>query len=317
MTRTKILFDRLFWLSLGAAFTALAVSSASAEPLPCQGRYEAISGDVTMSSGGTVIVDPRNRSEGTVDFIYDGCDRIRMEGQGARMDIVRSATSGWTGTLTGGGATRIYKFNALTPRVVDSWMDAFGGGIKVQRGMNLRLVKATEGQPVDCIFDGDRQNFQRENAAARAFMTARGLTPPSTDFDLRDYFRAADVEHDAVSDSRQGSTLHLRFLLGSDNAILPATRTATRFREICRAEEGELDPPRRLLNFKIHEVENPHGFNVFAQIIDIDTGKIIAQRESEAVGLDDAALADAMQDAAEQLGGDGITFGPLSDGKAG
>lgn len=105
-----------------------------------------------------------------------------------------------------------------------------------------------------------------------------------------------------VSVSRNGSTLHLGILPGSDNAILPAIRTATRFREICRAKEGKLDPPRRPLDFKIYEVENPHGFNAFAQIIDIETGKSIDQRESKVVGLDDAALADPMQDAAEQLG---------------
>lgn len=298
-----------------AAIIALVVSGVAAEPLPCQGRYNVVSGDVTMSSGGFVHIDPRNRNEGNVDLIYDGCDRIRMEGQGTRMDLVRSATSGWSATLTGGGATRVFKFNALTPRLIDSWMDGFGGGIMVQRGMKLTLVNGTEGQPVDCIFDGERQDFSRENVAAQAFLAVRGLTPPSSDFTPRDYFRAAEVEADVVTESRKGSTLQIRFLLGTGNAILPATRAAARFREICQAEKGELDPPRRMLNFKIHEVENPHGFDVFAQIIDLETGRIIAQRESEVVGLDNAALAEAMQDSAAQLGADGITFGPLSNGK--
>lgn len=34
-------------------------------------------------------------------------------------------------------------------------------------------------------------------------------------------------------------------------------------------------------------------------------------------GTDDAALAQGMQNAAAQLAGDGVTFGPLSDGKSG
>ncbi len=301
--------------ALGAAALALTISTAIADPLPCQGRYQAISGNVIMSASGIVQVDPRNRNESTVDLTYDGCDRIAIAGQGMRMDIVRSATSGWSGTLTAGGATRVFRFNALTPRLIDSWMDAFGGGMTVQRGMKLTLVKGTEHQPVDCIFDGERHDFTRENAAARAFLAARGLTPPSSDFALRDYFRAAEVENRTQTESRKGRTRHVRFLLGSGNRVLPAARAAARFREICRAEEGALDPPRRLLNFKIIEMENPDGFDVFAQLIDIETGKIIAQREGEATGTNDAALAAAMQASAAQLAEDGVTIGPLSDGK--
>jgi hypothetical protein len=299
----------------GFAAFVLALSTAAADPLPCQGRYQAISGNVIMSGGGMVRIDPRNRNEGAVDLTYNGCDRITISGQGARMSLTRSATSGWTGTLTGGGATRIYKFNALTPRHIDSWMDAFGGGVTVQRGMKLTLLKGTDNQPVDCIFDGERQNFTLENTAARAFMAARGLTPPSPDFALQDYFRAAEIEHRTQTKSRKGSTRHIRFLLGAGNAILPATRAKTRFREVCTAEKGTLDPPRRVLDFKIIPVENPDGFDVFARVIDIETGKILAQRENEVTGTDDAALAAAMQDSAAQLAEDGMTVGPLSDGK--
>lgn len=300
----------------GVAALALFVSTAKAEPLPCQGRYQAISGDVIMSASGIVQIDPRNRNEGTVDLTYDGCDRILIEGQGMRMPIIRSATSGWSGTLTGGGATRIFKFNALTPRQIDSWMDAFGGGMTVQRGMKLTLVEATEHQPVDCIFDGERQDFTRENAAAQAFLAARGLTPPTPDFTPSDYFRATTLTTDYIDESRNTSSLHLRFLLGSDNAILPASRAATLFREGCQAEEGTLDPPRRMLDFKIIEMENPPRIEVFVQIVDIETGEIIAKRRTEAAGTDDAALAEAMQNGAAQLAEDGVTIGLLSDGKA-
>ncbi|MCI2395580.1 hypothetical protein [Aliiroseovarius sediminis] len=160
------------------------------------------------------------------------------------MDILRSATSGWTGTLTGGGATRVFRFNAVTPRVIDSWMDAFGGGMTVQRGMNLTLLDGTENQPVDCIFDSASQDVSRENAAA----------------------------------------------------------------------EGTLDPPRRMLDFKIVEYDNPDSLSVFARVIDIETGKIIAQRESQVVGTDAEALTLAMQESAAQITADESAFGPLSDG---
>ncbi len=310
---------RCFGHRAGKALAIAALSlplPAGADPLPCQGRYQAISGDVIMSGGGMVQVDPRNRNEGTVDLTYDGCDRIVIDGQGMRMPILRSATSGWTGTLTGGGATRVFRFTALTPRRIDSWMEAFGGGLTVQRGMKLTLVKATEHQPVNCIFDADRKAFARENAAARAFMAGRGLTPPTADFAPRDFFRAAEIEANVADPSRAASSRHIRFLLGSGNAILPATRAKTRFREVCRAEEGTLDPPRRLLDFQIGLLDNPPRAEVFAQIVDIETGRILAKRRGEAHGSDSAAIAAAMQDGAARLADDGMAFGPLSDGRA-
>lgn len=230
------------------------------------------------------------------------------------MDILRSATSGWTGTLTGGGATRVFKFNAVTPRVIDSWMDAFGGGMTVQRGMKLTLLNGTENQPVDCIFDSASQDFSRENAAAEGFMALRGLIPPSPDFVPHDFFRASQVEGGTQTEVSKGNTLHIRFLLGHNNVILPTARAGTRFRAVCTADEGTLDPPRRMLDFKIVEYDNPDSLSVFARIIDIETGKIIAQRESHVAGADADALTLAMQESAAQIAADGSTFGPLSDG---
>ncbi|AML51712.1 hypothetical protein [Falsihalocynthiibacter arcticus] len=244
----------------GVAALALSISTATAEPLPCQGQYQAISGDVIMSASGIIQIDPCNRNEGTVDLPYDGCDRIVIAGQGVRMPIVRTATSGWSSTLKG------------------------GSGMTVQRGIKLTLVAATEHQPVDC----ERQYLARENATAQAFLASPGPTPPTPEFTPSGYFRAAKLDNNFIDETHNTNSLHLRFLQGIGNAILPATRAATLFREVCRAEEGTLDPPRRMLDFKISEVE----------------------------GTDDTALAAAMQDGAAQLAEDGVTVGPLSDGKA-
>ncbi|SMH39949.1 hypothetical protein [Maritimibacter sp. HL-12] len=294
---------------------ALLATSAQAQTLPCQGRYNVVSGTVTLAAPGGVVVLTRTRNEGMVDLTYEGCDRIAMVGQGVRMDLVRSATSGWTATLTGGGATRVFNFAALTPRLIDSWMVATGGGMTAQRGMKLTLVSGTEGQPMDCIFDGERQDFSLENSAAQAFLAGRSLTPPSAEFGLSDYYRANETDHDVATESREGSTRHISFLLGTGNAILPGTREATRFREVCRAEDGDLDPPRRLLNFKIHPLEDPDGYAVFAQVIDLQSGKILAQAESEVTGRDDAALSRAMADSAGQLEAGGTEIGALSNGR--
>ncbi|MCZ0814331.1 hypothetical protein N5A93_19100, partial [Roseovarius sp. EGI FJ00037] len=233
-----------------------------------------------------------------------------------RMDLIRSATSGWTAKLTGGGATRIFNFSALTPRRIDSWMVATGGGLTVQRGMKLTLETGTKGQPTSCVFDREQQDFSTENAAARAFLTEQGMSPPSTEFSPKDYFRAAETEHQVANQTRAGRTRHIRFLLGSGNSVLPAARGKTLFQELCGADPGDLDPPRRLLNFKYYPVENPDGYDVFAQIIDIETGKILAQAESKVVGRGEAALTLGMTDTVAQLEAGGAKIGPLGSGRA-
>lgn len=302
-----------------SALTAIAMAAPNggfAETLPCQGRYHVVSGSVTLAADGGVHVLTRRRNEGTVDLTYQGCDRILMAGGGIRMDLVRSATSGWTARLDGGGATRVFNFSTLTPRQIDSWMVAMGGGLSAERGMKLTLETGTSGQPTSCIFDSDRQDFSTENAAARFFLAERGLTPPSSEFSPDDYFRATEAERQVANDSRAGSTRQIRFLLGSNNRVLPSTREKTQFQEFCHADPGDLDPPSLWLNFKYFPMESPDGYDVFAQIIDIETGKILAQAESQVLGRGDVSLTLGMSQAADQLEADGIKIGPLSAGLA-
>ncbi|MGC9369357.1 MAG: hypothetical protein ACP5DX_07470 [Paracoccaceae bacterium] len=284
--------------------------------LPCQGTYQAISGSVTLAAGGVVVLN-RKRNEGPVHLTYQGCDRIEMTGGGARMTLVRNGSGGgWTGRMTGRGATRVFRFDALTPRLVTSQMVAVGGGLTVQRGMELTLQQGTENQPTDCIFDAERKDFSLMNGAAEAFMAARGLAPPSADFSMRDYFRARETAHRVAQDSRKGTGRHVSFLLGTGNAILPATRGKTRFGQLCRAGKGALDPPQRMLNFKIFEQSPPQRFQVFAQVIDLQSGKILSQSEAVVEGGGEATLAAAMGQAAAKLEGMGVRIGALSDGRA-
>jgi len=163
-----------------------------------------------------------------------------------------------------------------------------------------------------CAADDDRAEpaeFALENAAARAFLANRGMTPPPG-FAPDDFFRTIDTEHDVASASRKGSIRHIRFLLGRGNAVLPETG----LREICRAGANRLDPPRRMLNFKIFPMENPDGYLVFAQEIDIETGKILVQAEGESDGRGAIAVQEGMAQAAQGLESRGTRLGPLSDG---
>nr|WP_309504024.1 hypothetical protein [uncultured Roseovarius sp.] len=62
-----------------------------------------------------------------------------------------------------------------------------------------------------------------------------------------------------------------------------------------------VDPSRWLLNFEVVPVINPDGFDVFAQILELETGNYLAQREAQVTGTGDAALAAAVQGGAAQL----------------
>lgn len=156
-----------------------------------------------------------------------------------------------------------------------------------------------------------KPDFALENTAARAFMAAHGLTPPPQ-FSPNDYFRALETQQDTASDTRNRATRHVRFMLGKGNAILPTIG----LREICRAGQDKFDPPRRMLNLKFYPVTNPDGYIVFAQVIDIETGKILFQSEAESTGRDALALRSGMTDAVNQLEANGAQIGPLSDGIA-
>lgn len=76
------------------AACCVTVSSATADPLPCQGRYSAQSGNVTLSADGMVYLDPRNRREGAVDLTYEGATGLqsRERGCGCRSHAQQSLT---------------------------------------------------------------------------------------------------------------------------------------------------------------------------------------------------------------------------------
>jgi len=304
------------------AALALGTSQAAAQTaLPCQGTYEAVTGTVTLTGPGPiVVVSPRNRSVGPLHLTYDSCDRIRLVGDGQQMVLTPSATGdGWTGELTDSDARRVYNFDPVTPGLLMSHMTAVGrGGVTVNRGMRLTRISGTENQPEDCILDGDTQDLSVKDSAAEQFLRNRGLQPPEQDLSYRDYFRSNEsvrtetaehygIEHRTVEEN-------ISYLLNIDREFLPASRAGTRQRLICSADPETVDPPRYLLDFKITRVEDPDGFVVFARVIDIETGAIQVQAEAETTGFGEANLAGAMGEAMSGLEGHGVEIGGMTDG---
>lgn len=317
-----------------AAIAALA-SPADAQGPPCDGTYEYFSGKSfievepgnRLPKAGRVAQAYNNReglagqiirkpqSEGVVGVEVSQCGRQFVLSQGGkRMLFLQSDLDDTLYVAQDIGTNEA----ELTMRVIGH--KVFVGKIEgASHGFKFTVPVAME--PRDTAMpdlegcslgdDAGSSDFERENTAARGFMAGRGMTPPG-DFVPGDYFRTVETEHDVSAESRKGTIRHIRFRMGRDNAILPEIG----MREICLAGEDKLDPPRRLLNFKIFPVEGPDGYLVFAQEIDIETGKILVQAEGESVGRGAPALQDAMTNAATGLEANGTDIGPLSDGVA-
>ncbi|MFX0541026.1 hypothetical protein ACEWPM_004740 [Roseovarius sp. S4756] len=306
---------------------------ARAEAPPCEGTYEYFFGKsfVNVAPGnalpdaGRIAQAYNNRegwvgqtirkpqSEGFFEMEVNQCGREFVISQGGKsMLFVQSANDDTTYVAQNIGI----ESGSLTMRVIGH--KVFVGKVEgVTQGFKYTFPVAMEprgtsmpdleGCDDEAVVSSD--TFAQEKTATRGFLAARGMTPPA-EYAPGDYFRALETERDLAGTARDGSTRHIRFRMGRNNAILPEIG----MREICQAGPGKLDPPRRVLNFKIFRVEGPDGFLVFAQEIDIETGKILGQAEGESIGRGAPALQGAMKDAATALEANGTVIGPLSDG---
>ncbi|MCQ0093528.1 hypothetical protein [Roseovarius sp. M141] len=320
------------WLFALMAITGMADPAKGGAP-PCEGTYEYFFGKsfVNVAPGnalpdaGRIAQAYNNRegwvgqtirkpqSEGLFEMEVNQCGREFVISQGGKsMLFVQSANDDTTYVAQDIGI----ESGSLTMRVIGH--KVFVGKLEgVSEGFKYTFPVAME--PRDTVMpnmdacsdseEAEAPDFAQENTATRGFLAARGMTPPA-EYAPGDYFRALETERDLAGTARDGSTRHIRFRMGRSNAILPEIG----MREICQAGPGKLDPPRRFLNFKIFRVEKPDGYLVFAQEIDIETGKILGQAEGESIGREAAALQAAMTDAATALEASGTVIGPLSDG---
>lgn len=314
---------------------AVMAGPADANGPPCEGTYEYFSGKsfVEVAPGNALpkagrIAQAYNNREGWVGLVIrkpqsEGLVALEVNQYGREFIISQDGKR--MPFLQSGQDHSLYVAQdigtdeaKLTMRVIGH--KVFVGKVHgVSHGFEFTLPVAMEPRDTrmpdleGCDPDDGAQATQlgTENDAARGFLAARGMTPPA-DFVPSDYFQAFEQVHEMSDPARAGSTRHIRFRMGRGNTLLPEIGMA----EICRAGADKLDPPARLLNFKLHPVENPDGYLVFAQEIDIETGKILFQAEGESVGRGTPALQDAMVDAATAMEATGTEIGPLSDGVA-
>ncbi|WP_076535608.1 hypothetical protein [Roseovarius nanhaiticus] len=300
---------------------------------PCEGTYEYFSGKSfanvapgnALPDAGRIAQAYNNRegwvgqiirkpqSEGLFEVEVNQCGREFVISQGGKsMVFLQSATNGTTYVaqnidIEGGELTMRVLGHKNFVGKIEGVTHGFKYTFPVAMEPRDTSMPDLEGCHDDAVASSD--TFAHEKTATRGFLAARGMTPRA-EFAPGDYFRVLETDRDLAGASRDGSTRHIRFRMGRNNAILPEIG----MREICLAEPGKLDPPRRLLSFKIFRVEKPDGYLVFAQEIDIETGKILGQAEGESIGREAAALQAAMTDAATALEANGTVIGHLSDG---
>ena len=80
----------------------------------CPGTYAASWGNVTLSSGGTMLLAGTPGSTRLTLSVPD-CDTAVLEGDGQRMVLTRQGPDHFQGRLDGGGAQRVFDVHFTTP----------------------------------------------------------------------------------------------------------------------------------------------------------------------------------------------------------
>lgn len=287
-----------------AALLGGLAATAQANPVQvCPGTYEGRWGQVTLDAQGlTTLAGTPGTSVVTLTAL--DCDRLMMHAEGQSMTLTRKGPDHFQGRLDGGGAARDFDFHFATPAHAIGVMQAQGGELTGRRGMELRLVSASGAVDPACFgAEPVIGALSREAVAAALWAQAQGLSP-APGRDIQDYISAVN-SHDPVRDV---VSHRISFDLGLGGEVLPSAGAQERTAAYC--DPGLfLDPPRRLLNFKLFAIAP--GVTVFGQIIDVETGRIMAQTEGRADGTDAEALARAMAQASAGLA---LRIGPMSDG---
>lgn len=304
-------------------------SPAFAQAPPCDGVYEFFSGKNTIKvapgnsmhdaervaraynnrEGLLAAIIPNPRSEGLHEVKVSQCGRQFVLTQGGkRMVFLQSVMDDSLYVAQDIGTEKA----ELTVRVVDHKF-MVGEVAGESHGYKFRfplVMEPREIAPPDMKgCDDARQPDEEEGTQTTG---AQGLTgalalqgkAPAPGYGLSDYVLAS-----TAADGSQKTWLNLSM----EGKILPAEPPTPDMVRICTTDGRSLiDPPRYRLNFKQKAVED--GIYVFVQVIEIETGKILEQREGFAASPAPADRAQAMNTAWSKLD---FSVGAPSDGYSG
>lgn len=272
---------------------ALLIANGSAMAAPelrpmCTGTYTIYSGTIEGQSGSQThfIQNKRSQGKGTLDVRKCGREMVLDSEFELLLNQSILNDAEYHGELNMGGVTREFTFTSVNPRKMTGIMQAGDGELSLKRGLELVYQSGSAPDLQGCSDDSappgpNRKTSVAETQIASAFNSI-GLNP-----DTANGYSFDDYVWQATSD---GETAWVSFQLGSSGSIIPV-KSEISLEEICSGEAGKLDVARQILSFKIFRLED--STHVFAQLIDLETGKILQQQEGVEDSTSDSAVKSA------------------------
>lgn len=262
--------------------------------VPCDGTYRAVSGQVTMNAAGMTVPGRGAEEMGTETLSVADCGRSFSFDLQGRLQFLQSVMNEreYVADVPGGyGVRRTMTFVLDDNGALSGGMKATDGGLLVERPLALIPVMVSMPDLEGCADDQepalpDRGMGPGEGPLQDAIQ-ARGMAPPAeSGFSFADY-----TTGNGSSDSLN---YEATVQLSAKGDVLPRLEElGSRQELICGGEA--LEPPRYLLSVKMNEVEGDTF--VFIRIIEIETSRIVEQREAVVSGTDRGTIADGIGDA--------------------
>lgn len=288
-------------------FTTAQGASAAPPMRPCQGTWSELAGLVIGHSGGRTVPVRKGGYEEDIFMQVQLCGvelHIRADGRDMALHRDKRNPALYRGSVSFGGVHRLYRFELITPRLMQGGVEAMGSRLTVQKPMTLVYESNSAKQP-PCPHwqtpstDPEAISAGQATATVKAAMRARGLVPPQgmSYSDFLYSYRAVGSKSRKPDGERM-----VRLLLAKDGRILPNSTQ----KRICSATKGDLEPARHWLEFEL--IPLPNGTSVTVRDVDLETGHIKHQRMGES---GKGQLRQAVDKAWNKLQ---VKAGPMSDG---
>ena len=278
------------WLTT-AAFLGFSAVAVTASPGICPGTYL---GFQATLSGPVLGVFQGRKPTGQVTVTTSNCgNTLKVKpNDGPPMTLERIAGGAYTGAIKMQGRAITLSLSAASHQFVSGSMIISGGGLTLARSMDLLLHSAT---------DVDDQNYPKTDTHLVSSENTIGVTIALEKFGApsADAGESSEFISSAGASNETNGWVSIS-LDGNGKAIKREDLTLTR-QQICNGKINE-DIPKQILNFKI--IQTDVDTYVFAQLIDLITGKISIQTEGLSEGLDRLSVASAAQKAMLEMGAD-------------
>jgi len=291
----------LRWLCPLLLSGAMTTTTVLAQPAPifCNGSGRLFTTDVSGQSRGVYSTIPGSATSDAVTVEVVECGRairVWVPSQGRTLHLVQATLDDfqYTDTLEIQGFNATFSMFRSTPHRLQGTYTVNTRDADLYAEVTIEVTDAQAPNMAGCADDPEPEFTPRgismSHAALADALTSTGRTLPA-ESNYGDYISA---EPDAASGTQ---IVYVR--LGANGDILPSTTPARSIADICAGRANTTEPPVEFLRFKVFTFERTTA--VFVQRVEIDTGRIIEQREGIASGENQSSAKIAMLFAMSEL----------------